>query len=175
MRVRMVTLLFAAALGGSSALAVAQAAQKDVKHSGADANTRTLEERSADGLPYNDIETAPGGVKYLTGGIGTEAQERLDARADYFNLKLVFTLNEGSYIADVRVTVKDAQGRTVVEDTADGPFFMARLPPGQYTVEARYNGKTLTRHVRVGERGTRTAYLRWPSDPRTDFIISARR
>jgi hypothetical protein len=126
---------------------------------------------AADGLPYNDIQSGPGGVSFVAGGIGVEAQERLDARADDFNLKLVFTVEEGNYIADVDVVVRDAAGRTVVEETADGPFFMAKLPAGQYKVSATYDGKTRTRSIQVGEQGLRTAYLRWPSDPATDFII----
>lgn len=126
---------------------------------------------AADGLPYNDIRSATGGVSFVTGGIGVEAQERLNSRADDFNLKLVFTLEEGNYIADVDVAVRDSSGRTVIEETADGPLFLAKLPAGQYKISATYDGKTRTRGVRVGEQGLRTAYLRWPSDPSTDFII----
>jgi len=37
-------------------------------------------------------------------------------------------------------------------------------------VTATYGGDNVTRKVSVGERGTRTAYLRWPSNPETDFI-----
>jgi hypothetical protein len=130
--------------------------------------------KDADGLPYNEIKTTPDDVRYVTGGIGVDAQERLNQRADEFNLKLVFTLDEGNYIADVGVAVKDAQGRSVIEDVADGPYFMAKLRPGRYTVSATYEGKTVTRKVQVGERGMRTAYLRWPSNPDTDFIPSDR-
>lgn len=124
-----------------------------------------------DGLPYNEVQTAPGGIRYLTGGVGVEAQERFNESADDFNLKLVFTLEEGNYIADVDVVLRDSTGRTVVEETADGPFFMAKLPAGPYKVSATYDGKTRTRSVQVGEKGLRTAYMRWPSDPSTDFII----
>ncbi|MGQ0750296.1 MAG: carboxypeptidase-like regulatory domain-containing protein, partial [Betaproteobacteria bacterium] len=84
----------------------------------------------------------------------------------------VFTLEQGNYIADVGVSVKDAQGRTVIEDVADGPYFMAQLPPGRYTVEARYGGKTVTRNLQLGGQGTRVAYLRWPSNPETDFVAA---
>lgn len=132
-------------------------------------NMNAAERPVADGLPYNEIESASG-ARYVTGGIGIEAQERLNALADRFNMKLVFTLNEGNYLADVHVAVKDAQGRTVIEDIADGPFFMAQLPPGRYTVEATYNGKAVSQTLSVGRQGTRTAYFRWPSEPGTDFI-----
>jgi hypothetical protein len=124
-----------------------------------------------DGLPYNDIERTSDGIEYVTGGIGVEAQERFSELAkDRFNLKLVFTLNEGNYIADVNVAVKDARGGTVVEEMADGPYFLAKIPRGRYTVTATYDGKTVTRTMQVGD-GLRTAYLRWPSNPATDFVL----
>src|SRR5687768_12563690 len=62
-----------------------------------------------------NVEKSPEGVEYVSGGIGENAQQQLNERAKDFNLKLVFTLNEGNYIADVNVAVKDAKGRTVVE------------------------------------------------------------
>jgi hypothetical protein len=113
------------------------------------------------------IEKTSEGIEYLSGGVGINSQEEINARAKDFNLKLVFTLNEGNYIADVGVAVKDAKGRSVVEDTADGPFFLAKLPAGQYTVAATYEGRTVTRKLQVG-KGLRTEYLRWPSNPGTD-------
>jgi hypothetical protein len=117
-------------------------------------------------------EVAKDGVNYTSGGIGIDSQERLNARAREFNLKLIFTLNEGNYIADVNVILTDAKGRKVVEHTADGPFFMARLPAGQYNVAATYEGKTVTRKISVGGGGLRTEYFRWPSNPATDVPLS---
>ena len=115
----------------------------------------------------SNVEKSKDGIEYVSGGIGIDAQDRINERARDFNLKLVFTLNEGNYIADVGVAVKDAKGRTVVEDTAEGPFFLAKLPAGQYTVAATYEGRTVTRKLQVG-KGLRTEYLRWPSNPETD-------
>lgn len=117
-------------------------------------------------------EVAKDGVNYTSGGIGIDSQEQLNARAREFNLKLIFTLNEGNYIADVDVILTDAKGRKVVEHTADGPFFMARLPAGQYNVAATYGGKTVTRKISVGGSGLRTEYFRWPSNPATDVPLS---
>lgn len=114
-----------------------------------------------------NVERSPEGVEYLSGGVGIDAQDRINERAKEFNLKLVFTLTEGNYVADVGVAVRDSKGRTVVEDTAEGPFFLAKLPAGQYTVAATYEGRTVTRKLQVG-KGLRTEYLRWPSNPETD-------
>src|SRR5262245_56608191 len=84
-----------------------------------------------------------------------------------FNLKLVFTLSEGNFLAGVPVRITDSRGRVVVEDVAEGPFFMAKLPAGSYTVTASKDGSTQTRKVQVGS-GLRTEYLRWPANPSID-------
>lgn len=110
------------------------------------------------------------GITFIAGGIGTDSQERLKARASEFNLKLVFTLVEGSYLSDVGVVIKDAAGRTLVEHVADGPFFMAKLPAGAYSVTATYEGKSQTRKVNASSK-LRTEYLRWASNPQADYVL----
>ncbi len=114
-----------------------------------------------------DQEGTQEGVKYVSGGVGLDSEARLNARASEFNLKLIFTLKEGNYLADVNVVVADAKGRKLVEHLADGPFFMAKLPAGQYNVVATYDGKAETRKVAVGS-GLRTEYFRWASNPLVD-------
>lgn len=110
-------------------------------------------------------------VSFISGGVGVDSQERLQAREKDFNLKLVFTLVEGNYLADIGVTVKDAAGKTLVEHMADGPFFMAKLPAGTYSVTAGNNSQTQTRKVPVRAERLRTEYFRWKSNPDTDFVL----
>jgi hypothetical protein len=112
------------------------------------------------------------GITFVSGGIGLDAKERLQAQSGDYNLRLIFTLAEGNYLADVDVALSDARGNRILQHTADGPFFMAKLPAGQYTVTATYAGKTQTRRVNVGSRGLHTTYLRWPSNPQTDFVFA---
>jgi len=120
-------------------------------------------------------EITRGGITYVSGGVGVDAEEQLLARQKNFNLKLLFTLVEGNYLADVNVALADAKGNKLLEHLADGPFFMAKLPEGQYTVSATYEGKTQTRRVNVGAGGLHTVHLRWPSNPDTDFVVSKHR
>jgi len=102
------------------------------------------------------------GVTFLSGGVGEDSAAQIQARANEFNLKLLFTLVEGNYLSDVGVAIRDSGGRTLVEQVADGPFFLAKLPPGSYTVAATYEGKTQTRKVNIGG-GQRTEQFRWAS------------
>lgn len=110
-------------------------------------------------------------VSFVSGGVGVDSEERLKAREKEFNLKLVFTLVEGNYLADISVAVKDAAGKTLVEHVADGPFFMAKLPAGAYSLTLGNNGQTQTRKVSVRADRLRTEYFRWSSNPQTDFPL----
>jgi hypothetical protein len=114
-------------------------------------------------------QTAPGekagsgaGVAYVSGGVGDDSQDRMASVAREYNLKLMFTLNEGNYLSDVNVAVADSRGNKVIDDVSNGPFFFAKLPPGAYTVTATFDGKSQTRKVNVG-KGMQTAHLRWAS------------
>ena len=108
-------------------------------------------------------------VPFVSGGVGEDALARLKAREKEFNLKLVFTLTEGNYLADVGVVIADTSGKALVEHVTDGPVFMARLPAGNYVVTARYSGNAQARKVSLSTGRLHTEYLRWPSDPRSDF------
>ena len=120
----------------------------------------------------NERASGPGEIAYFSGGVGDEEEQRLLARQGEFNLKLLFTLNEGNYLAGVDVGIADGSGRKVIQAVAEGPYFMANLPAGQYTVTATRDGKTVTRKVQVGTRGLRTEHMRWPSNPAYDVALS---
>ena len=122
----------------------------------------------ADGPGVNSAN----GAIFISGGIGETEQAQLAARESEFNLKLVFSLVEGNYVADVGVFVRDSRGAIVVEHFAGGPIFMARLPAGRYRLAATYDGKSLVREVSVSASRLRTEYLRWPADPANDLPVS---
>ena len=113
-----------------------------------------------------------GRTTYISGGIGETEQEQLVAREKEFNLKLVFSLIEGNYVADVGVVVTDAKGRKIAEHVAEGPFFMARLPAGDYQISATYDGKSVFRKTRITANRLRTEYFRWPANPEDDLPVS---
>jgi len=100
-------------------------------------------------------------VPTLSGGVGIESSGELRPQQRNFNLKFVFTLREGDYIADVAVKIAEPNGRVVLEKTADGPIFMVRLPAGHYVATLTYEGVTQTRKLAVREKGLRTEQLRW--------------
>ena len=100
-------------------------------------------------------------VPTWSGGIGDESVAEMRAKQAEFNLKFVFTLMEGDFVADVAVKITDAKGKVVLEKTSDGPVFMTKLPTGQYEATATFGSEAQTRKFALGARGLRTEQLRW--------------
>jgi hypothetical protein len=115
----------------------------------------------------SDSAKANATVPAVSGGVSLNARDNLRAKAPEHNVKLVFALNTGNYVSDVQVKVADASGRTVIDDTSNGPWLMAKLPPGSYTATATYNGAAMTQRFSVGKSGVRTATFRWPASVET--------
>ncbi len=59
----------------------------------------------------------------------------------------------GKRVSDITFDVKDAHGNTVVRAVSDGSFLRLRLPPGEYRMSARLDGRTLQRNVAVDPSG----------------------
>lgn len=97
----------------------------------------------------------------VTGGVGIESSAALRPHQREFNLKFIFTLQEGDYIADVAVKIVDSAGRIIVEQVVDGPLMLARLPAGRYVATLTYEGAVQTRPFVLGAKGLQTLHLRW--------------
>ncbi|HZQ62144.1 MAG TPA: carboxypeptidase regulatory-like domain-containing protein [Casimicrobiaceae bacterium] len=104
-------------------------------------------------------------VTYVTGGVGEEQQQRMQALAQQgYTLQLVFAeKGTGAYVADVRVDVADSSGRTVLDAIADGPAFFARLPEGDYRVTMEYRGMRQTRTVHASPHAGQTV-IYWSNE-----------
>lgn len=112
-------------------------------------------------------------VPVHTGGIGDDELQALRAREKEFNLKLVFSLVQGNYLADVDVVVVNERGAAIIERLNTGPILLARLPAGEYNITVSHDGKTVSRKVRIATGRLRTEHVvRWPADPERDLPVS---
>ena len=108
-------------------------------------------------------EKTAGQVQYVTGGVGQEEADAFrNAQRDY-SLALEFgnqATPRAQFTAGVNVLIRDARGNTVLDAVSDGPFLLAKLPAGRYTIRATQNGKTLDRVATVaGGKSTHVAFL----------------
>jgi hypothetical protein len=101
------------------------------------------------------------GIPYVSGGIGLDERAELRALSKTDNLKLSFALQNKEYIGGAEVTIKDSNGREILETASEGPLFFTKLPAGIYTVEATAMGETLDRTVHVPSEGQAQVYFAW--------------
>jgi hypothetical protein len=104
------------------------------------------------------------GIPYLSGGVSEEAREELKAEAEGFNLKLMFATQSGHYLSDVKVSVQEAGGQTVLEAVSQGPWLYTKLPSGKYTVMAEAQGKVQQQTAQVGGKERTELRFYWPDE-----------
>ena len=93
------------------------------------------------------------GIRYVSGGIGLSERDELRALSGQFNLQLMFAMQgSGDYLADIQVRIFDLRGAAILNATSQGPYFLAQLPTGSYTVEVSVLGQTQRQQARIGTR-----------------------
>ncbi len=106
-----------------------------------------------------------GEVTFVSGGVGGEEQNALQAMKADYNLNLLFSVQgTGEYLSDVKVTITDTSGNVFLETVAEGPKLFANLKAGRYIVTVDQAGRVQHKTVTVGgNRGTSLSFT-WPQD-----------
>ena len=93
------------------------------------------------------------GVLYMTGGIGEDEAKAFLSLAPRYSLRMMFTSANGSYLADVDVRIRNADGRAILDTRTDGPFLYIMLPAGRYHIVANAGRSDVGRWVEVPRSG----------------------
>jgi len=106
-----------------------------------------------------------GPLTFITGGIGSDESGAMFAAAKQWPLLIEMSeidrSGRGVWIAGVDIRVLNAQQQTILETVCDGPLILLKAPAGQYTVEARYQGKLLKRSVTLKDGDSQKLTLFW--------------
>lgn len=105
-----------------------------------------------------------GVASYVSGGVGEGESQRFEAAFGHYPLVIRLFENNGprdEYTADARVKITDLKGRSVLDEKANGPFMLVRLPAGDYRIAASLEGHTLAEQtVHVTDSGhTKTTFV----------------
>ena len=103
------------------------------------------------------VQHGPGGTDYLNGGAGDEERAAMATRHSEFPFKVVMSAAGGEFVVADKLSVSTPQGELLAIRDA-GPIVMIKLRPGQYTLEATWQGKTERRSVRLA---TAAQTLEW--------------
>lgn len=109
------------------------------------------------------IPQTQGDVTFVSGGVGGDQRDALQAmRADY-NLSLIFSARgSGEYLSQVKVSILDSAGNTVLATVAEGPMLLVKLKPGSYAVSADNDGQVVEKKVTVKDKRGITLSFTWP-------------
>ena len=103
------------------------------------------------------VQHGPAGTEYLNGGSGEEERAAMATRQSEFPFKVVMSGAGGQFVVADKLSVSTPQGELLAIRDA-GPIVMIKLPPGQYNLEATWQGKTERRSVRLA---TSAQTLEW--------------
>ena len=105
------------------------------------------------------------GIPYVSGGVGLDSRETLQAKQGQYNLMVILSRKDGHYLGGAALAIRDQAGRTVLKIDAKGPWIFAKLPPGTYTVDAKAGGTTRSGRIVIGKRKLERLHLRWEKEP----------
>jgi hypothetical protein len=106
-----------------------------------------------------------GQVKYVSGGVGIDEAAAMQRAAAHYELEVVFAARDlagrGDYLAAIPVSIRDRAGHTVLNTTARGPYLLADLADGTYTVTATDNGVAKSQVVQVAHGAHQHVVFEW--------------
>jgi hypothetical protein len=113
-----------------------------------------------------------GDIAWACGGVGSDERRALEGLRDEAGLELLLvTAPRGAYLAGVQVQLVPARNNEApIAFESDGPTCLVKAPPGDYRIEARYEGVTRTARAHIGAHGkAHRVALAFP-DPEWDGI-----
>ncbi len=105
-----------------------------------------------------------GAVSYVTGGIGDGEDDAIKGMMHDYSVSMTFAERSGGkavYLADVPVTIRDAQGAVMLSIKTNGPYLLVNLPRGEYVAEASHGGQVQTRKFSVAAQKDQALVFEW--------------
>lgn len=103
-----------------------------------------------------------GAVPFVSGGVGEDERQAIKDLAPDYSLELLFATrgSPNEYLADVKVQIRDKDSKVVLDAVSDGPFLLAKLPPGKYSISADLDGVPKQQTIQVsGGRPHRLVFV----------------
>ena len=104
------------------------------------------------------------GITFVSGGISIEERQAITAMEPSYNLRLLFVAEpSGEYLWGVKVTLGDGSGKPLLNAVADGPYFLAKLAPGRYTIVAEDEKRAIKKTVEIAPGKAVSERFSWPT------------
>ncbi len=111
--------------------------------------------------PVNTIND----ISYIVGGTSKEEISNLQDESKKWSLSLEFRQHtsgeEGELLSGVNLAIINQQGKSIFDQTLNGPIFLVKLPPGRYELFATHQGVTKKESVRIKEGRHHRKFFIW--------------
>ncbi len=102
-----------------------------------------------------------GNVTYISGGIGSDEEQALQSEAKSYNLQITNANKAGDFTIDDSLVIESKDGREIISANDAGPLFYAKLPPGEYKVEATSGDHREIRNIKISYNHNDHLHLIW--------------
>ena len=102
-----------------------------------------------------------GDVSYTSGGVGLDESRALLREQAHWPLSLRFTGPTADYLSGVHVRIVDGKGGEALSAESMGPYMLVKLPPGSYTVYAKYKDQEKKQAVTIAGPDKAKAAFHW--------------
>jgi len=104
-----------------------------------------------------------GPVPFVSGGVGEDERQEIGKRAPAYSLELLFAAkgSPNEYLADIKVEIKDKNGEVVLDAVSQGPFLLAKVSPGKYSISADNDGAVKRQTIQVAGTKPRRVVFIW--------------
>ena len=106
------------------------------------------------------------GISYITGGVGEGETVAILAETKQWPLLLEMSQIEngrGVWIFGATIKISDSKKQIIFDAQADGPYMLVNLVPGDYLIEATYQGVVQKRALSVKSDSSQKISLFWKS------------
>lgn len=105
--------------------------------------------------------SSPAGHPYLAGGVSFDEKKAMERAAASYNLRLFFARRSGVLASRVWLLIAPNDGSPVEQIAVRAPSLFIQLPPGSYTILARFTRQiVIVRDIHLREGGKSTYFLR---------------
>jgi hypothetical protein len=104
------------------------------------------------------------GIAYITGGVGQSEADAILAEAKEWSVMLELSQiqnGRGVWIAGVSIKAMNAKKQVIFDALAEGPYMMINLVPGDYVIEAAYQGVSQNKLLSVKADSSQKISLFW--------------
>jgi len=103
-----------------------------------------------DNARHNAASAPQAAIPWLSGGVGDEALAEMHKVAASYNVQVIFSGQNGRYLASVPFSLTGADGREILAGVSEGPLLYLKLKPGSYRFSANIDHQWQNEAVRIG-------------------------